>query len=165
MKNLLIMVVVLAALYGLAKRGGHLGGSEPGEIKNPIYMALRAEVQLPGRTVDFLVFTKTANERDCRAQEAEAANGLKLAMDKYQLPYKVRPVECLTTLEKRHAYLFEDLPSVVTYLSIARGQPKEREIRMLYLGVSQKESDMLCDLVPDLQKKVKGKVSCIVAPR
>ena len=68
-------------------------------------------------------------------------------------------------LSPRYAKLFDNEPTFVTYLSMARGDRRERETRLLYWGVSMEESDKVCDEVSKMQSRRKGAVTCVRAVR
>ncbi|OYT88824.1 MAG: hypothetical protein CFE43_20500 [Burkholderiales bacterium PBB3] len=119
-----------------------------------------------GRTFEQVFFAKTVDDADCKKYSKNVIDDLqkKQAHDSAG-QWVVKLSECKPDLAPRYAKLFDNEPTFVTYLSMARGERRERETRLLYWGVSVDESDRVCDSVSKLQNGRKGAVTCIRAAR
>lgn len=163
----LILGGVLMAWKGLDRLGGKRGGSlDPEVITNPVYLEMRINMEITGRTLESVALVQTADDADC---QRFSRTQMKL-MDRYiggatEPRMTLKSIECKAQLSPRNASLFDNEPSFVTYISAARGQPQEREQRWILWGTSVEESELICDMVPELQANLKGKVSCIHAQR
>ncbi|HUX82501.1 MAG TPA: hypothetical protein VMV35_06655 [Halothiobacillus sp.] len=119
--------------------------ANPDVITHPDYATLRMNVVFPNRTVDGTLFVKTVDPADCQRNiqllKDEAAHKLFAMCPQCE----VQTAECVPQLPPREAILFENKPTAVTYYSLARGDRHEREMRIIYWGVTDAESDKLCN--------------------
>ena len=154
MKNILIFLFIAGGAVVLWKRH-----QIPEVIENPVYAEIRLNLEGNGRQLEGVIFGKTTNEADCKNNlevfESLAPKACPIC--------KIAKSECKTELAPRYTKFFDNTPSSVTYLSLARGEPAERELRMIFWGVTLEESNKLCDAVPGLQKGWKGAVKCVRA--
>jgi hypothetical protein len=168
MMDLLKAVLILAVLAVVWKGAGRLKWTDdsqnPAVITNPVYLEMRINFENAGRTLESVALAQTVNDADC---QKFSQNVLKLMdEDRSRGPnMKLKSIECKAELSARNAQLFDNEPSVLTYVSAARGNPFEREMRWILWGTSVDESEIVCGLVPQLQKIFRGKVSCIHALR
>ena len=116
------------------------------------------------RSFEQVLFMQTVNQADCK-KYSDAT--LKALFDREtstgDTHWTIKSSECKVELSARYASLFDNEPTFVTYLSMARGEPREREMRLIYWGVSAAESDKVCDGVSRMQSQRKGSVTCIRA--
>ncbi len=132
----------------------------PAVIKEPVYAEMHVDVVVQGRTLEQVVFVKTASYGECEKNRDQ----LQQLFGKVSVPMTVKSADCTRQLTPRQLALFDDLPTNVTYLSMGRGARAEREIRMIVWGVSVAESNLLCDgMVRSYEGKHQGKVACIRA--
>jgi hypothetical protein len=120
-----------------------------------------------GRSIEQVIFAKTVDQADCKKYSQNTLGQIS-RRDEALNPgrgWKVQSSECKTELTPRYAKLFDNEPASLTYLSIARGDRYEREVRLIYWGVTLEESDKVCDGVSQMQIGYKGTVRCIRAPR
>lgn len=161
MKFLIILVLALAGggyLYtkGKDKRQDALN---PEVFTNPVFAEIRFSFDAGGRAFEMVLLAKTAGDAEC----SSASTGLGLIKRQVEASqWKIKSSECKTDLAPRYAAMFEGRPTHLTYLSIARGAPAEREIRMINWGLSAGESDKLCDaMMTEMQRSLKGAVTCV----
>lgn len=135
----------------------------PEIISNPVYAEVKVGLDIGGRSYDQVILVKAVDQADCgkAQQELERVYGVD-AVQAHQ-NWTVKSSDCTADLEARYLKLFDDRPTYVTYLSLGRGDRKERESRVITWGVSVDESNTLCDGVAKNQKHRKGAVQCIRA--
>jgi hypothetical protein len=71
--------------------------------------------------------------------------------------------ECSSVLDSRDLKLFDNQPTFVNYVSASPGASSEREVRLVFWGVTAQEGDLMCGELPRLQDRWHGKVTCIHA--
>jgi hypothetical protein len=167
MKQLLIVLIAIVAAVKLwfwfqEKRSAQALSMD---FSSPVYAQVRGSVAVGGRRIQEVDLIKTANKQDCeRAIEVVEAL-LERARKESNLPIKVDSKSCDSSLPRHLARTFDNVPTETTYLSVARGAPDERELRIVYWGVTAKESDAVCSFAASLAKDHKGAVTCIRANR
>ncbi len=134
----------------------------PGEIKNPLYLELRVVFEHKDRSIEGVILVETADQADCQ----KISDGLLQALSNRPselkgISFSVKSKECKAELASRYKSFFSNEADLLTYVSAARGDPREREMRLIYWGVSVDESDLVCDMVPKLKASWKGPISCI----
>ncbi|AMO25066.1 hypothetical protein GCM10027034_04910 [Ramlibacter solisilvae] len=165
-KLLLLLLVVGAAVYSWRSRqeARELDAKHPVVISNPVYAEVRVTMNAGSRSIEGVVLAKTVDQADCEQFSQQLVG--KLSGNQGGAPsLQLQSRECKAALTPRNARLFDNEPTFVTYVSAARGERTEREIRWIYWGVTADESDRTCGIVPHLQKGWKGTVSCIRAAR
>ncbi len=167
MKKIIIFLLIVAAAYYFLQRyhKAHDVDLDPEVIVNPVYAEARVKFETPGRTVDGVMLMQTVDQADCQKQSHALERYLKESQASICPTCKLQPSECKTELEPRYLKLFDNKTSSVTYLSLPRGDRSERELRLIYWGVTLEESDRLCSALPAFQKGRKGVVTCVRAPR
>jgi len=136
----------------------------PETISNPVYAQLKVGLETGGRSYDQVILVKTVDQSDCGKVQQQLENVYGPAETaKVHQSWNIKSSECKADLEPRYLKLFDNRPMSVTYLSLGRGDLKERESRMVVWGVSVDESNILCDGVAKNQKNRKGIVQCIRA--
>ena len=127
---------------------------------------MRVNVENADRTLEMVVLVQTVNGAECERSSPKALKMLGMEIEKANSPeVKLKSVACKAELSPSHARLLENEPGLLTYVSAARGDRSERETRWIMWGMSAEESEMVCGLVPQLQKSLRGKVTCIHALR
>jgi hypothetical protein len=117
-----------------------------------------------GRNFEQVFFAKTVNDADCKKYSTALVEDMQKAQASVTaIQWALKSSECKSELPPRHARLFDNAQSFVTYISLARGSRLERETRVIYWGVSPEESDRICAGVPMMQKGRKGVVTCVHA--
>jgi hypothetical protein len=166
-KAILLLLIAAAAVYFWRAREKAMEAKNPPVISNPVYAEVRIAIEGNGRSIEGVALAKTVDRAECEqfakpfadklAGGQAGSNGVSL---------KLQSSECKTDLAPRNARLFDDEPAFVTYVRVARGDPKEREVRLIWWGLSVEESDKVCNLfAPQVQKGWKGAVTCIKARR
>lgn len=171
MKNLIIVLLIAAGVYHFWNKFQPSEASGPGfaaqeAIKNPVYAETRVKMDFPGgRSLEGVMLGKTYNQEDCEKHLQVLENDIKRWAGKVCSDCKLQLSECKSELLPRYAQLFDNEPTNVTYISLARGDRSEREYRLIFWGVTVAESNQLCNAVPEFQKKHKGEVKCIRSVR
>ncbi len=172
MNDLLKAVGLLAVLAVVAKGVGLYRGTDdsqnPAVIKNPVYLEVRLTMENYRRSIEGVALVETVNDADCQkiSKNALKAMGLETDRERDGEPrLSLKSAECKAELSLRNAQLFDNEPNVVSYVRAERGNRLEREMRWIFWGVSVEESDKICEMVPKMQRHLKGKVSCIRALR
>lgn len=169
MKDKLVAVLILAVVAivwrAVDRSGGVSDKQNPEVITNPVYLEMRINIGNDERTVEAVALMQTVNDGDCRKFSGKAMSMLdrQIAKTNQNVKVSLKSIECKTELSPRNARLFDNEPTFLTYVSAARGNRFEREMRWIYWGTSVEESEMVCGLVPNFQAHLKGKVSCIHA--
>ncbi len=133
----------------------------PEVITDPVYAEFRIALDISGREISQIFLVQAASQKDCEKGLSEFGASF---VAKAGAGWKVQSSECKRGIDARSTRLFNNLPTHVTYVSLARGDKKEREARMIAWGVSVEESNMLCDqLKQSLQTGWKGAVTCVRA--
>ena len=152
--QLLAMLVAAKYAWDRFQPGG------PAVFKDPVYAELHVNVEVQGRTIEQVVFVQAASFGECEKHRAQ----LEQLFGQVSLPMTVKSAECLPELQPRQRALFEDQPGNVTYLSMHRGARTERDIRVIFWGVSVAESNQLCDgMTKAYADKHVGRVACVRA--
>ena len=163
MKNIIIVVVVVAtAMYFWNSH--QLEAANPKVISNPVYAEVRMELDAQGRSFEEVILAETVDAADCQ-QYSKALQAKAMRQNENGLAWKLKSSECKAELESRAARFFENKRTEVSYLSLARGDRMEREVRVVYWGVTTDESDRVCAGVSQMQIERKGAVTCIPALR
>ena len=164
MKQTLVVLLVLAALGVLLRSGGFLPGMgrDPAMIANPVYAAVRFRTAIHDRTFEMVELAKTFDQDDCNRI---AANIIE-RMQRHHgdgLAWELESFHCTTGLDARSERLFENKPTFVNYVSATPGSSSERDLRMIIWGVTAEEGDVICSVIPRVQERWNGAVSCIHA--
>jgi hypothetical protein len=162
MKALLLLIVLGAGGYYTYQ---HFSGNEdaaPEVIENPVYADIRIDVKAGGRELQFALFGRMADQRDCDQRAArmwgEVIEGCKMCVQQTH--------SCKAELEPRYRRLFEDTPIHSTYMSFDRGSPKERDGRMVIFGLTADEGDAICDqMISGFKSRYTGRIECVKARR
>lgn len=153
MKKLLLIAVAAAAGYVAYQRE-----RAPVEIVNPVFAEIRVTAEAGGREIEAAVFGKTADAADCQ----QRADKIWRQLEADCATCKSKSVECKATLEPRFAKFFDDAPSSVAYLSINHTNRDERDVRMIFWGVTVAEGDLLCDRMKQIFERIhRGPMRCI----
>lgn len=134
----------------------------PEIINNPVYAEIHMDMNVKDRSIEQVLLIKAVDEEDCQ----NFSKNLSQKIIDHQGPgmkWKVERSDCSPSLIPRYANLFDNKPTDVTYLSVARGDRREREMRLIYWGVSTEESNRVCGEVSKFQRLWKGQVTCIRA--
>jgi hypothetical protein len=155
MKKLFVLVAVgVLGFFGYR----HLQGSA--EIVNPVFVEIRVTMDVGGREIEAALFGKTADDADCQDRAKRVRDNLQ-ANCKYCVS---KSVECKSDLAPRYAKFFDDVPSSVTYLSVKRSNRGERDIRLIFWGLTGAEGDAVCDqMIPIFAKIHTGPMKCVRA--
>lgn len=165
-KIILVLIVAAAAFFAYKTRQQRQQQANPAVIERPVYAETKVDLKGDsGRVINSVVLVATASQTECDAAAAKLVQTVIDASARKGVTGTVKSIECKTELDSRMARLFANQPTFVTYMVLGRGKPEERETRMLYWGVTVEESDLLCEMVPQIQKGWAGKVSCVRAQR
>lgn len=164
MKKFLFLFFVLGAIgYWYKQQHPSDDRSNPETISNPIYAQMKIALEVNGRTFDQVILVAVADQAECAKMQGMAQNVYGPNAPKSGQNWTIKSSECTTEIEPRYAKVFENRPTYVTYLSIGRGDRKEREMRIVTWGVSVEESNALCDGMARTLASRKGTVACIRA--
>lgn len=166
MKKIILLLIVAAVAYFAYKtrQEREQQRANPSVIERPVYAETKVDLKGDsGRVINSVVLVATASQAECGTAAAKMVQTALDASARKGVAGTVKSIECKTELDARMTRLFANQPTFVTYLVLGRGKPDERETRMLYWGVTVEESDLLCELVPQIQKGWAGKVSCVRA--
>jgi len=151
-------ILVLAALAAIGYYFYSRPQGGPVEITDPVYAEIRIEMPIASRQIDFVLFGKMADEEDCRMR-ADLTWG-KMVEDCANCRLTVST--CKADLEPRYKRLFDDSPINSAYLTFTRGEPGERDGRMVIWGVTTEEGNALCEQARnEFKKKYQGVVTCV----
>jgi len=166
-KLILVLIIAASAYYAYKTRQERLQQrAHPAVIERPVYAETKVDLKGDGgRIINSVVLVATASQAECGEAAAKLVQTVLDASARGGVTGTVTSTECKTELDARMARLFANQPTFVTYMALARGKPEERETRMLYWGVTVQESDLLCEMVPQIQKGWAGEVSCVRAAR
>ena len=168
MRDILIVLafIVVAALLAprLLNRHHAQAEDEVTTIANPVYAEARMKLEAGSNTIEGVMMAQTINQADCEQQISQLSK--QLSTFSHVCPTcKMQEPECKTEIAPQYTRIFDNRPTSLTYLSLARGQASEREMRLIYWGISVDQSDKLCNAIPTFQKGRKGAVSCVRANR
>jgi hypothetical protein len=164
MKKIIVFLLIIGALYYVGKSWKFSMGRDPGAISDPVYAVVRFRAEIHDRTFDMVALAKTFDQEDCqhgsddlvdRMQKREHQNGAPV--------WQLVSSECKSVLDSRSARLFDNKPTFVNYVSATPGDSSEREVRLIFWGVTAQEGDIMCSEVPRMQERWKGVVTCIHA--
>jgi hypothetical protein len=166
MKKLIIFLLVIGALYYVGKSGqwNLLGmlGRDPSAISNPVYSVVRFRAEFQDRSVDMVAFAKAFDQADCQRMSADLIDRMQKRQDQAgMLVWQLVSSECKSVLDARSVKLFDNIPTYVNYVSAAPGASSEREVRLIFWGMTADEGDIMCGEIPRLQQRWKGAVTCI----
>lgn len=136
----------------------------PEVISNPVYAEVRIVFDVQNRSFEGVLLAETVDDADCKNYtNTSLEKTLGPKQSNGVVSWHMKSAECKTQLSARNAKLFENKPAHANYLRLARGVPEEREIRVIYWGLTANEGKMVCNLVPKIQPTWKGEVTCIQA--
>jgi hypothetical protein len=163
MKNFLILAIIIGGAGFYWKRF-KVDDSAPVHIVHPVYSEIRITLDIFDRSLEGVLYAKTASEQECRTFAAGIINRvLKQTGEKGAPRWKLGSTDCKEQLAPRHARLFDNEPSFVSYASLSPGNNREREMRIIYWGITRDESDQICNLLDRQRLDWKGPVRCIKA--
>jgi hypothetical protein len=162
MKKIIIILLIAGGAFYFSKRNPK-EAQAPDVISNPVYAETRVKLNLPGSSVEGVMLGKTADDADCKKQIDMLEKQLARQTQNVCPTCTFQPSQCKSELAPRYAKLFDNQPTHVTYISLDRGDPAERETRFIYWGVTVEQSNNLCNVIPEFQKGRKGNVKCIRA--
>lgn len=153
MKSLLMIAVV-----GLLGYLSYQRLLVPAEVTNPVYIEMRLVLGLGPRQIESAVFGKTTDDADCLLRAERVRANLE-----QNCPFCVsKSVQCKPDLEERYIRFFNNEPATATYLSVNRSIPGERDVRVIFWGVTHKEGDMICESMKKVFAKIhNGPIECV----
>lgn len=137
---------------------------KPDIFAKPVYAVIRLSAQVKGRSFEEAIFAETRDVADCQNYSKVLENQA-TRPDEKGLSWQLQSSECKNELDDRYAKLFQNQPTSVTYLSLSRGNRQEREVRIVYWGVTVEESHRVCEGVSRMQQGRKGAVRCVRATK
>ncbi|MDR2240038.1 MAG: hypothetical protein LBE33_06295 [Zoogloeaceae bacterium] len=143
MKQLIIILCIIGGAIFLFQR------QHSNVISNPVYAEVHATLDVGDRHLEGVIFTEVVDETDCKKYSDAMVENLQEAQTSIPTKWVMKSLECKSELPPRFAKFFNNEPTFVTYLSIARNNWRERETRLLFWGVSVDESDMICNQIRD----------------
>lgn len=165
MKNLLMLIVVLAiAGAGYQWKQNKVAEATPLHIDRPVYAEVRITLDVRDRSVEGVLYAETLSELECGSFAASVIGRLiRQPENKEAAHWKLRKTECKEQLPARHARLFANEPSFVSYTSLSPGNSREREVRIIFWGVTRLESDEICTMIDRKRMEWSGPARCIKA--
>lgn len=166
MKNFLVFLLVVGALYFVWK-SDLLGlglNRNPSAIANPVYGVIRLRAEFQDRTINAVELAKTFDQADCARNTKDAVDRMTRQQNQGSaLMWQLVSSECKSVLDSPDLKLFDNKPSFTNYLSAAPGDSSERELRLIFWGVTAQEGDSICAEIPRLKDRWHGTVTCIQA--
>ncbi|WP_341676195.1 hypothetical protein [Niveibacterium sp. SC-1] len=162
MKNIVIILAVIIA-FGVAWQQRPRDKAAPAVASNPVYAETRVTMDAGSTTIEGVMLGQALDDADCRKQLRVIEAEMSATSERVCPTCKITTSTCKTDLVPRYAKLFDNEPTHLSYISLARGTPDEREYRMIYWGLTVQQSEQLCSIVPHLQKKRAGTVRCVHA--
>jgi hypothetical protein len=164
MKKIIFLLIIIGAVFHLHKNRAS-DGAPPEPIKNPVFAQQRIEVNIQNRTIEQVLFAATKNAQDCaEVNRTGLAGQTSGAVMESNLRWDIKSADCKDTIEPRYAAMFENKPTHLAYLSFDRGSEKEREMRVIFWGLSAEESKASCErMLTHFRPKRKGAIHCIPA--
>lgn len=161
MKFIVVLLVAAAAWFGWQKyQEKRLEAANPAQISEPVYAEVRLSAQIESREIEQVWFLAAANQAEC---EQAADTTVRRALAEIGPRARITASTCKRELEPRYQRFFRNEPSHVTYFSMGRGDPGEREMRMITWGVTAEESARICEVVLRKPRTWKGPVQCVPA--
>lgn len=146
----------------LDKAGSADRTQAPEAMSGPVYADVRIKAEMPAGAFEFVMFAHAADQADCQVGIAILRDSLTPEIMKKCPKCAIVKSECTPHLVPRYAKLFDNEPGSVSYISVGRGIEAERELRIIFWGLTAEQSDKFCtDLVPQLQMSNRGHVRCI----
>lgn len=167
MKKFVILVLILAGGgYFYQRNHSTLASGSFAPIEKPVYAEARVKMDVRGHILEALLLAETLDDADCTRQRAALEKYMQQGMARAcHNNCEIEHVVCKAELEPRYAKLFNNEPTYLTYMRLGRGTREERELRIIYWGLTVEQSDTICSAVPQFQKGRKGTVSCVPAAR
>jgi putative protein kinase ArgK-like GTPase of G3E family len=167
MKKFVFVLLALGAIgyyWHQAKQKTNVDSDHPAVITNPVYAEFRVGLEVGGREYSQIYLIKTADQKDCERGQKEFDKTFGVSAAQSGQGWKIQNSECKREIESRYTRLFDNVPTHVSYLSVARGAQKEREMRVISWGVTVEESNLLCEhLSQRLRNQWEGAITCIRA--
>ena len=160
MKNILLLLAAL--VIGVVIYKHQTSPSAPTQVAAPVYGETRVTMGFEnGSAVELVVLTQAQGQADCgvvtKELDREFASGPFATCERCTPPKS----QCLAALPPRFAGMFANRPGHVTYLSLAAGDAKEREMRMVLYGVPDDRTEQVCAAAGNFQAGRRGKVTCV----
>jgi len=156
------MLAVVIAL-GFAWQHRPRENTAPVAVSNPVYAETRMTVDASGTLIEGVMLGETMDDADCQKQLKIIESEMNEMGSRVCPTCKIQTSVCKSELLPRYAKLFDNEPTHLTYLSLAKGSPDEREYRLIYWGLTVQQSEQLCKIVPGMQKRRVGAVKCVHA--
>jgi hypothetical protein len=159
LRTLLIIVALLVAGYFWYQRGENdPAANKPPVVTDPYYLEVRASNVIGGREIDFALFARALNERDC----ANGTNAGWASITKSCPTCTAQAPKCSKELPSRYARLFDDKPIPSAYLSGTAANEHERDIRVVVYGLTDQEGELICESMrKELSKNFVGATHCV----
>ena len=136
MKTILLLLFLGAVAYF-----GYREAMAPGKIANPVFAEVRIDISAGGRDIEAVIFCKAADEQDCQSRTEITRRGLQKQCPECRL----RSAVCKPALNPRYASYFDDAPANATFLSLDPVERGQREIRLVFWGLTRDEGIALCE--------------------
>ena len=158
MKTVLIILVLLVAGYYWYEHHSGPAADKAPVATDPYYFEVRATNVINGRELEFALFARALNERDC----ANATNAGWSSIAKACPTCKQQAPKCSKELPTRYARLFDDVPIPSAYLSGTAATERERDLRVVLYGLTDEEGVVICEAMrTELKKNYVGPTHCV----
>ncbi|RKT51236.1 hypothetical protein DFR40_2449 [Azonexus fungiphilus] len=128
------------------------------ELTNPVFAEVRVKIREGNREIEAVLFAKAADDADCRMRAERTRQHL---LDNCPKCLS-RSFECKAELAPRYLKFFDDRPGNITYLSYRPASRGERDVRMIFWGLSIDEANSLCEQMRGILSPLyRGPTSCI----
>jgi len=152
--KLILVAAAVGAGYGLLEFR-----QNPADIAEPVYAEIRLSLPIPTREISAVAYGKMTSRTDCERRSERALE--KSMSDCAECRFSLS--SCRTDLEPRYLRLFDDEPIHATYIAFHRGSRFERDVRLVYWGLTPQESQEVCALVQKAAKRnYSGRVECVL---
>lgn len=118
----------------------------PAAIAEPVYVEMRLQIREGGRDVEAALFGRASDDIDCQLRLTRARDHLRTRCPQCRLQL----AECKPALAPRYLPLFDERPGNLTYFSYRPSRRGERDVRMIFWGLTVPEANHLCDQMRNL---------------
>jgi hypothetical protein len=155
---LIILVLLIAGYYWYGHSSSGPAPNKAPVATDPHYLEVRASNVIGGREIEFALFARALNERDC----ANGTNAGWASITRSCPTCTAQAPRCSKELPPRYARLFDDVPIPSAYLSGTAGSEHERDIRVVVYGLTDQEGMVICEAMrKELAKNFVGPTHCV----
>ncbi len=150
---------LIAAALAFGGYQWHLRQQNPDIIENPVYVEYRVDIEIPGHTINAVLFGAMASHKECSEKAEQMWRDTLTDCELCQF----KSSTCKEELPTRYAGIFDGEPLNTSYMSFNRGARHERDGRLIFWGLTDQQSEQICAMVErGMRQHYQGQVDCIV---